>query len=131
VYPIHPNPRVRETVRSILGGSSRPNIHLIEPLNYLPFVDIMSRATLILTDSGGVQEEAPSLGKRVIVLRETTERTEGLGSPFIRLTGCDSAKIVSATAAALTNDWPEPGTACDLYGDGHASRRILDALTSK
>ena len=128
VYPIHPNPRVRETVRAILGGASRPNIHLIEPLNYLPFVDIMSRATLILTDSGGVQEEAPSLGKRVIVLRETTERTEGLGSPFIRLTGCDSAKIVGAGTAALTNDWAEPGTACDLYGDGFASRRILDVL---
>jgi len=128
VYPIHPNPNVRETVRAILGGASRPNIHLIEPLNYLPFVDVMSRATLILTDSGGVQEEAPSLGKRVIVLRETTERTEGLGSPFIRLTGCDSNKIVSAATAALTNDWAEPGTACDLYGDGLASRRILDVL---
>ena len=88
----------------------------------------MSRATLILTDSGGVQEEAPSLAKRVIVLRETTERTEGLDSPYIRLAGSNVEKIVHAAADALSGRWKQPEKPSDLYGDGHASRRIMDVL---
>jgi len=129
VYPVHPNPNVRKTVRDQLGAGSISNVLLTDPLNYLPFVYLMSRAALILTDSGGVQEEAPSLAKRVIVLREATERTEGLDSPYIRLAGSCVEKIVHAAADALTGRWKQPEKPSDLYGDGHASRRIMDLLS--
>ena len=129
VYPVHPNPNVRKTVRDQLGAGSISNVLLIDPLNYLPFVYLMSRATLILTDSGGVQEEAPSLAKRVIVLRETTERTEGLDSPYIRLAGSNVEKIVHAAADALSGRWKQPEKPSDLYGDGHASGRIMEVLS--
>jgi len=130
IYPVHPNPNVRKTVQNQLGAAGNPNILLTDPLNYLPFVYLMSRATLILTDSGGVQEEAPSLAKRVIVLRETTERTEGLDSPYIRLAGSNVEKIVCASVDALSGQWEQPEKPSDLYGDGQASRRIMDALTT-
>jgi UDP-N-acetylglucosamine 2-epimerase (non-hydrolysing) len=128
VYPVHPNPRVRETVFARLGSEVRHNIHLVQPLEYLPFVHLMSRACLILTDSGGVQEEAPSLGKRVIVLREVTERSEGLGTGLIRLVGTDAGKIVEAATDALSGKWAVPEGGRDVYGDGLASRQIVDAL---
>lgn len=128
VYPVHPNPSVRETVFALLGGKARHNIHLVQPLEYLPFVHLMSRASLILTDSGGVQEEAPSLGKRVIVLREVTERSEGLGTGLIRLVGTDTQKIVETGADALSGKWAVPEGGVDVYGDGLASQRIVDAL---
>ncbi len=129
VYPVHPNPNVREIVfRTLGGGAAVGNVHLVEPLGYLPFVQLMARASLILTDSGGVQEEAPSLGKRVIVLREVTERGEGLGSGLIRLAGTQAAVIVKAAADALDGRWPEPAGGQDIYGDGHASQRIIDSL---
>lgn len=128
IYPVHPNPRVRETVYAKLGSASRPNVYLIDPLDYLPFVALMSNAALILTDSGGVQEEAPSLGRRVVVLREVTERMEGLETGLIRLAGTDRQKIVSDVADALSGAWAQPACGCDVYGDGKASDRVLDTM---
>ena len=128
VYPVHPNPRVRETVLQALGGAALGNVYMVPPLDYLPFVQLLSRATLILTDSGGVQEEAPSLGKRVVVLREVTERSEGVGTGVVRLAGVDADKIIQFATEALDGVWPSPADGCDLYGDGAAAFRILDAL---
>jgi UDP-N-acetylglucosamine 2-epimerase (non-hydrolysing) len=130
IYPVHPNPRVRKTVFDNLGGQRHSNVHLVQPLDYLPFVDLMSRATLILTDSGGVQEEAPSLGKRVIVLREVSERNEGLETGLIRLAGTDREKIVAFADDALRGRWPAASAGTDVYGDGKASDRILDQLAT-
>lgn len=128
IYSVHPNPKVRETVFAKLGTGSHPNIYLVQPLEYLPFVDLMSRATLILTDSGGIQEEAPSLGKRVVVLRDVTERMEGLETGLIRLAGTDRCKIVSFVEDALSEQWRVPTKGCDIYGDGGASERIIKRL---
>lgn len=130
IYPVHPNPRVRETVYAKLGSASRPNVYLIDPLDYLPFVALMSNASLILTDSGGVQEEAPSLGRRVVVLRDVTERMEGLETGLIRLAGTDRQKIVKDVGDALSGAWPQPGQGCDVYGDGKASDRVLDTMSA-
>lgn len=129
VYPVHPNPAVRDTVFRELGGEL-PNVHLIEPLDYLPFVRLMSRAELILTDSGGVQEEAPSLGKRVVVMRDCTERAEGVTAGLVRLTGADRGRIVAAAEDAYAGTWPEEAGGSDVYGDGRASERILAALAA-
>ncbi len=128
IYPMHPNPKVRETVLARLGDKRYKNVYLIQPLEYLPFIDLMSRASLILTDSGGVQEEAPSLGKRVIVLRDLTERMEGLETGMIRMAGTDARKIVAYAEEALIGKWAIPSKGCDVYGDGHASERIIDAI---
>lgn len=128
IYPVHPNPRVRETVYARLGSTAHQNVYLIDPLDYLPFVALMSNASLILTDSGGVQEEAPSLGRRVVVLRDVTERMEGLETGLIRLAGTDRQKIVGAVGDALGGAWAQPQRGCDVYGDGHASDRVLDAM---
>ncbi|WP_305080084.1 UDP-N-acetylglucosamine 2-epimerase [Methylomonas koyamae] len=104
-------------------------MQLIEPLEYLPFVRLMAEAELILTDSGGVQEEAPSLGKRVVVLRDETERTEGLETGLIRLAGTDPEKVVGFALDALEGRWPLADRA-DVYGDGRASERIIDAIAA-
>lgn len=128
VYPVHPNPRVRETVFARLGSAGRENIFLVPPLDYLPFVALMNSAVLILTDSGGVQEEAPSLGKRVIVLRDVTERQEGLDTGLIRLAGTDAMKIEGFVAEAVSGSWPQPTRGQDVYGDGRASQRIIERL---
>ena len=128
VYPLHPNPCVRETVLARLGSQSYPNVYLLPPLAYLPFIVLMDRACLILTDSGGIQEEAPSLGKRVVVLREVTEREEGLATGMIRLAGTVPERIVAAADAALSGVWEEPAGARDVYGDGQAAARILARL---
>ncbi len=128
IYPVHPNPKVRETVYRRLHGDTCANIRLIEPLSYLPFVYLMSRCTLILTDSGGVQEEAPTLGKRVIVLREVTERMEGLSSGLVKLSGTRVKRIVGLASDALSNRWALPAGGQDIYGDGEASLRILDFM---
>jgi UDP-N-acetylglucosamine 2-epimerase (non-hydrolysing) len=134
VYPVHLNPNVREPVMRILGNGAvasghcvRHNIHLIEPLSYLPFVWLMNRSTLILTDSGGVQEEAPSLGKPVLVMREVTERPEALAAGTARLVGDDRGRIVEETSRLLTNSaaYEEMSRAHNPYGDGHASERIV------
>jgi UDP-N-acetylglucosamine 2-epimerase (non-hydrolysing) len=133
VYPVHLNPRVREPVMRILSpgapGAMLPNVHLIEPLDYLSFVALMNRATLILTDSGGVQEEAPSLGKPVIVMRDTTERPEAVKAGTVKVVGADTRNIVRAAAALLTRPalYKKMSTAYNPYGDGHATERIVSA----
>lgn len=128
VYPVHMNPNVREPVHRLLG--THPGIHLIEPLDYLPFVHLMTRAHLILTDSGGIQEEAPSLGKPVLVLRDATERPEAVASGTVRLVGSDRGAIVRETCRLLDDDkaYAEMATAHNPYGDGHTSTRIAQIV---
>ncbi len=127
VYPVHLNPNVQAPVRELLSGA--PNIHLIDPLDYLPFVALMDRAHLILTDSGGVQEEAPSLGKPVLVLRDTTERPEAVEAGTAKLVGTDEALICSETARLLVDGatYADMARAINPYGDGQASGRIVAA----
>ncbi|MBF6987648.1 non-hydrolyzing UDP-N-acetylglucosamine 2-epimerase [Cupriavidus sp. IK-TO18] len=128
VYPVHLNPRVQGPVQAILSG--HPSIHLIDPQDYLPFVFLMSRAYLIVTDSGGIQEEAPALGKPVLVTRETTERPEAVAAGTARLVGTDPARIIAA-AEHLLNDPTEyacMARAHNPFGDGRASERIVGAL---
>ncbi len=128
VYPVHLNPNVREPVFRLLGG--HPNVKLIEPLDYLAFVYLMTQAHIILTDSGGLQEEAPSLGKPVLVMRDTTERPEAVESGNIRLVGTDADRIVGETDRLLDDDeaHAEMAQVRHPFGDGHASRRILEDL---
>jgi UDP-N-acetylglucosamine 2-epimerase (non-hydrolysing) len=131
IYPINLNPNVRGPVRQALAD--KPNIHLIEPLDYLPFVYLMQRAHLILTDSGGVQEEAPSLGKPVLVMREVTERPEAVEAGTVRVVGTDTNRIISEVTARLN----EPVASAQFsshrnpYGDGHAATRIVAALANR
>ncbi len=129
VYPVHLNPNVRQPVGQILAGAGRDNIHLIEPLPYLPFVHLMDRSTLILTDSGGVQEEAPSLGKPVLVMREETERAEAIEAGVARLVGTDSGRIVAEVSRLLSdaNARSQMARSVNPYGDGKASQRIIEA----
>jgi UDP-N-acetylglucosamine 2-epimerase (non-hydrolysing) len=131
IYPAHPNPQVQEPVRQMLAG--RPQISIIAPLDYLPFVALMRKAHLILTDSGGVQEEAPSLGKPVLVMRYNTERPEAVKAGTVRLVGTDTQKIVSEADQLLDDDaaWQAMSHAHNPYGDGLASRRIVDALVDR
>ncbi|QLK59446.1 UDP-N-acetylglucosamine 2-epimerase (non-hydrolyzing) [Enterobacteriaceae bacterium Kacie_13] len=128
VYPVHLNPNVSEPVNRILHGID--NIVLIDPQDYLPFVYLMDKAYLILTDSGGVQEEAPSLGKPVLVMRETTERPEAVEAKTVRLVGTDPARIVEEVNRLLTdeNEYNSMSRAHNPYGDGHACHSILEAL---
>jgi UDP-N-acetylglucosamine 2-epimerase (non-hydrolysing) len=128
VYPVHPNPNVANVVRRNLEG--QPNILLIEPLDYVSFVDLMQRAYLLLTDSGGVQEEAPSLGKPVLVLREKTERPEAVDAGTVTLVGTDVDAIISMTDW-LCRDQAEYQRRCRIhnpYGDGRASARIGESI---
>jgi len=127
VYPVHLNPNVRKPVFDILRGHE--NIHLIEPLPYLAFVALMARSKIVLTDSGGVQEEAPCLGKPVLVMRETTERPEAVYLGMARLVGCDRRLIVGGVSELLTDAEAYSAMARPVspYGDGKATRRILDA----
>ena len=131
VYPVHLNPQVRDVVMTTLSGL--PNIHLIEPLDYLDFVWFMRRAYLILTDSGGVQEEAPHLGKPVLVMRDTTERPEAVSAGTVTLVGTRSARIVSAVHGFLDDaeHYQRVARSVNPYGDGHASGRIISALTGR
>lgn len=124
VYPVHLNPQVQEPVRRILGDST--NVHLIEPLDYLPFIYLMKRSHLILTDSGGIQEEAPSLGKPVLVMRDTTERPEAVVAGTVRLVGTDHVRIVNETTRLLNDDaaYQQMAFAHNPYGDGLACQRI-------
>lgn len=128
VYPMHLNPNVREPVQRILDGAT--NIYLIEPQSYLPFVWLMSRSYLIVTDSGGVQEEAPSLGKPVLVMRDTTERPEAVEAGTVKLVGTDTDLIVAEVTQLLTDQaaYDRMSFAHNPYGDGHAVGRILDTL---
>lgn len=130
IYPVHLSPAVRDTVFPLLGD--HPRIELVEPLEYRGFVEEMGRAHLILTDSGGIQEEAPSLGKPVLVMRETTERPEGVETGTARLIGTDEERIYSEAASLLSDDaaYQEMAQARNPYGDGRASERILATLSS-
>lgn len=131
VYPVHLNPNVQEPVGRILSG--QPDVHLIEPLNYLPFVYLMSRSHLIITDSGGVQEEAPSLGKPVLVMRDTTERPEAVDAGTVRLVGTDAARIIKHTGELLDDQaaYQSMARAHNPYGDGQAAKRIAAALAAR
>lgn len=132
VYPVHLNPNVREPVGRILGASHSKNVHLIEPQHYLPFILLMNRSCLILTDSGGVQEEAPSLGKPVLVMRDTTERPEAVMAGTVKIIGTDCAAIERESALLLTDSeaWRKMSEAVNPYGDGKAVDRIIDILKS-
>jgi UDP-N-acetylglucosamine 2-epimerase (non-hydrolysing) len=136
VYPVHRNPRVQEPARRILGG--RSNIHLIDPVSYIPFVDLMSRATVILTDSGGIQEEAPSLGVPVLVARETTERPEAVATGANRMVGTDRAAIAAELRRHLEHPVRRPGsrpfpsrtaTAAQAPGSGRPCFTASDAAS--
>jgi UDP-N-acetylglucosamine 2-epimerase (non-hydrolysing) len=128
VYPVHLNPNVQKTVRPILGNVD--NVLLTEPLDYLPFVQLMKRSYLILTDSGGLQEEAPSLGKPVLVLRETTERPEGVAAGAVEVIGTKPKQIIEKTAELLDNQerYQKMASVINPYGDGMASQRIVRRL---
>lgn len=128
LYPMHLNPNVREPVNRILGGIE--NIILIEPQEYLPFIYLMMRSHIILTDSGGIQEEAPSLGKPVLVMRDTTERPEAVAAGTVKLVGTDVDKIVSGLTVLLNDEdaYAEMSFAHNPYGDGQACQRILSEL---
>lgn len=130
IYPVHLNPNVQEPVKRLLGDAG--NVHLIEPLGYEPFVFLMQQAYLVLTDSGGVQEEAPGLGKPVLVMRDTTERPEAIDAGTVRLVGTDADVIVSAVQGLIDDaeQYETMSRAHNPYGDGQASRRILEFLKS-
>ena len=131
VYPVHLNPNVREPVHRHLSGLS--NVHLIEPQEYLPFVYLMRRSYLILTDSGGVQEEAPSLGKPVLVMRDTTERPEAVEAGTVRLVGTNDDVIVGELTSLLDDNalYARMSEAHNPYGDGNASLRIVEAIMTE
>ena len=128
VYPVHLNPNVQEPVKRLLANKS--NVKLIDPQDYLPFVFLMNQAYLILTDSGGVQEEAPSLGKPVLVMRDTTERPEAVAAGTVKLVGTDSEKIIAAVSELIDNKetYTQMSFAHNPYGDGKACERIIEGL---
>ncbi len=131
VYPMHLNPNVRKPIHEVFGEDlTRPNFFFIEPLQYLEFVHLMSKATIVLTDSGGIQEEAPGLGKPVLVMRDTTERPEALESGTVHLVGTDYDKIVNEVSTLLEDAeaYAKMSQAVNPYGDGLACGRIVDAL---
>jgi len=131
VYPVHLNPNVQEPVNRILGDC--PSIHLIEPLDYLPFVYLMNRAYILLTDSGGIQEEAPSLGKPVLVMRDTTERPEAVNAGTVKLVGTDKNTIVDSVVKLLDDEteYQRMSFAHNPYGDGKTAQRIVKILQGK
>lgn len=128
IYPIHMNPKVREVASEVFDGCDR--IRLIEPLEVFDFHNFQNKSYIILTDSGGIQEEAPSLGKPVLVLRDTTERPEGIKAGTLKLVGTDEEVIYEETKKLLTyiNEYEKMSKASNPYGDGHASERIVDAI---
>ena len=128
VFPVHRNPKVREVVRQELGDVKR--VHLIDPLDYEPFANLMARSALILTDSGGVQEEGPALGKPVLVLRDNTERPEAVAAGTVRLIGTEEGRVYEETSHLLSDDaaYRAMSEACNPYGDGQAARRIVEAV---
>ena len=131
VYPMHLNPNVRKPIREIFNDSvALNNVFFIEPLEYLDFVYLMSKSDIVLTDSGGIQEEAPGLGKPVLVMRDTTERPEALESGTVKLVGTDKGKIIDMVSTLLDSEveYGKMAAAVNPYGDGLASRRIVDAL---
>ena len=134
VYPMHLNPNVRKPIHEVFGEDlTRPNFFFIEPLQYLEFVYLMNKANIVLTDSGGIQEEAPGLGKPVLVMRDTTERPEALASGTVHLVGTDYDKIVTEVSTLLDDPkaYESMSKAVNPYGDGQACRRIADVLAGK
>lgn len=132
VYPMHLNPNVRRPIHEVFGEDlTRPNFFFIEPLQYLEFVYLMSKAYIVLTDSGGIQEEAPGLGKPVLVMRDTTERPEALESGTVHLVGTDYNKIVNEVSTLIDNpdEYRKMSQAVNPYGDGKACQRIVNILT--
>jgi UDP-N-acetylglucosamine 2-epimerase (non-hydrolysing) len=128
IYPIHLNPAVRDAANAELGGCDR--IRMIEPLDVLDFHNFLARSYLVLTDSGGIQEEAPSLGKPVLVMRDTTERPEGVAAGTLRLVGTDEEVIYNNFKQLLcdTSEYEKMSRASNPYGDGHACERIADII---
>lgn len=128
VFPVHRNPLVRQAVKEVLDGV--PGIHLVDPMEYEPFTNLMARSAIILTDSGGIQEEAPSLGKPVLVLRDTTERPEAVASGTVKLVGADEDKVYNTAYKLLTDEvaYREMAESINPYGDGHTSERIVQAI---
>jgi UDP-N-acetylglucosamine 2-epimerase (non-hydrolysing) len=133
LYPVHLNPNVRRPVQDILAARQLKNVHLIDPVDYLPFVYLMDRCHLIITDSGGVQEEAPSLGKPVLVMRETTERPEAVEAGTVRLVGTSREAIVRETSRLLRDSaaYAAMSRAHNPYGDGKAVDRIVRTLINE
>ena len=131
VYPVHPNPNIHDVVARELSGLA--NVHLIQPLDYLSFLYMMRRSFLVMSDSGGVQEEAPSLGKPVLVMRESTERPEALEAGTVRLVGADTQKIIAETELLLDNpeEYRRRCAIANPFGDGKASERIADILEER
>lgn len=130
VYPMHLNPNVRKPINEVFGASKKDNIFFIEPLEYLSFVYLLEKSTIVLTDSGGIQEEAPGLGKPVLVMRETTERPEALKAGTVKLVGTDKKKIVEELSILLDDEdyYDTMSKAINPYGDGKASDRIIEFL---
>lgn len=131
IFPVHKNPRVRDVVRAELGGLDR--VHLIDPLDYEPFGNLIARSHLVLTDSGGIQEEAPSLGKPVLVLRDTTERPEAITAGTVKLIGTDRDRVYTELRRLLCDrkEYDRMANACNPYGDGRAARRIVEFILWK
>jgi UDP-N-acetylglucosamine 2-epimerase (non-hydrolysing) len=131
IYPVHLNPNVQKPVSEVLGGLS--NVHLVEPLSYLPFVKLMDAAHIILTDSGGIQEEGPALGKPVLVMRELTERPEAVEAGVVRLVGADEGRIFAETERLLTDENAYQSMARGVcpYGDGKAAERIAKIIAGE
>lgn len=130
VYPMHLNPNVRKPIREVFGEKSTSNMFFIEPLEYLSFVYLMEKSTIVLTDSGGIQEEAPGLGKPVLVMRDTTERPEALEAGTVKLVGTDFEKIVGEVSRLLEDEgyYEKMSKAVNPYGDGMACERVIDCL---
>jgi UDP-N-acetylglucosamine 2-epimerase (non-hydrolysing) len=128
VFPVHKNPKVREVVNEVLGSQDR--VHLIDPLDYEPFANLLAKSYLVLTDSGGIQEEAPSLGKPVLVLRDTTERPEAIEAGTVKLIGTDKERVYQETKRLLHDrqEYERMANACNPYGDGKAARRIVQTI---
>lgn len=131
VYPMHLNPNVRKPIREVFGDNVPANMFFIEPQEYLPFVRLMELSSIVLTDSGGIQEEAPGLGKPVLVMRDTTERPEALAAGTVKLVGTDRAKIVTEVSRLLddASHYASMSEAQNPYGDGNACKRIVQVLT--
>ncbi len=130
IYPVHLNPNVQEPVHRILGNGTRKNLFLIQPLDYLPFVSLMQQSYLILTDSGGIQEEAPAIGKPVLVMRDKTERPEALGTGTVQLVGTNEKSIITAVSALLNDPelYKQTAVKSFLYGSGTAAKQIVEIL---
>jgi len=131
VFPVHPNPNVRHTVRKILGGAER--VVLVDPLDYKDFIKLLKLCSFIITDSGGIQEEAPSLGKPVLLMREVTERPEAVKAGAVRIVGTDTRRIVSAATELLESEeaYRKMLIRKNPYGDGHAARKIMDTIARR